>query len=181
MKNLFSFMLAVMIAGSSLVQAQNPQTSQGNIQPDFKASQAKLVAMTVGIASKVQQASLEGYLAILVDERSWTGALKDSDLGPFVKLSPAKTGRRAVLLMSPKADAVICVFYDEELPFGVAAAQSPKKGKKITDADAAASYKLVTPEMQTANEKSLGLTEGYVKTDEGISMTTYQITFNTTP
>jgi hypothetical protein len=171
------FLIATFLLFGLYVPAFCQQSSVDDLTQDQRRSITLRVVDAIQIAKKVQSESLEGYLAIIVDEKAWEAATEDGDMGPWVKLNAPKAERSVVLLMSPTADAGVAVFYDGDVPFGIAAAHSSKKKQKIPEADIAASYKLFKAGMLEMGSGSASLTPGFVKTDGGISMLTFTISF----
>jgi hypothetical protein len=117
---------------------------------------------------------LEGFLAVYIDSQTWPSALKDGDLGPFVKLKEAKVGRSAACFFSDQKDVGICVFFDGDTPFGVAAATAGVNGG-IGANDIAASYQPVSKEMLKASPKEFHFEPGDVNADDGTTLPGFQI------
>ena len=115
-----------------------------NLMPE-KSDPLSLVKIAVNVASNTQHQDLNGFLAIYVDSESWAAALKDGDLGPFLKLKEVKPGRSAVLFFTPEKDTAITVFFDGNSPFGMTAAKA--KSGKIEAGDISSAYKPVSKEM----------------------------------
>src|SRR3989442_15201724 len=109
---------AVMLLLSGLASAQNKPEAEKK-EPRF------FVKTAANVASNAQQRDLNGLLAIYVDSKTWAAGLKDSDLGPFLKLKEEKPGRCAVFFFSADKDTAIGVFFDGDSAVGVAA---PKAG-----------------------------------------------------
>jgi hypothetical protein len=126
------------------------------------------------VAGNVQSQSLNGFLAIYVDEKSWNDAVKDSDLGPFLKAQEAQPGRSAGCLFSSRRDTAICVYFGGDVPLGVAAVRTGAGGK-IEAGDVAAAYKAVSKEMLKKGKEDLSFTEGKVTTDDGFPLPAFQI------
>ena len=167
------FFATIMLAGMAavLAAAKSPQSAESR-EPLF------FVKVAANIASNVQPKSLNGYLAIYIEAKNWAAGLKDSDLGPFLKIKEAKPGRSAACLFSDAKDAAICVYFDGDSAFGVAAVTVGASGK-IEDKDVAAAYKTVTNEMLKKSEADLSFAPGDVSTDDGTSLPGFQITSTT--
>lgn len=139
-----------------------------------------MVATALDIAANLRDQSLDGYVAIYIDDQTWPTALKDGDLGPFVKLNPAKPNRRAIILTSSKTKPTICVFFDGNTAFGVAATGGMGGGEAAT-AEIAAGYKPVTSDLLTKRIHNPMLIPGEVSADDGTRLTTYQIKLEARP
>lgn len=161
----------VFLAGLLIVL---PVQSQHKLSPDGKEA-IPYVRMAAEVALNLQQSSLNNYLAVFISYRDWDQAVKDVDLGPFMKLKQAEPmgGRSAVCLFSSKKDAATCVYFDEKHPFGVTAVKAGTDGKL---GDPAAAYQRVTTEMRKRNEQKLNYVESTVTTDYGAGLTGFQIT-----
>jgi hypothetical protein len=127
------------------------------------------------VAGNVQSKSLNGFIAIFVEPKNWAAGLKDSDLGPFMKVKEAKAGRGAACLFSDAKDVAICVYFDGDAPFGVAAV-TVGAGGKIEDKDVAAAYKAVTKDMLKKGDVELSFAPSDLNTDDGTPLPGFQIT-----
>jgi hypothetical protein len=148
-----------------------------DLTQEQKQSITSRIVTSIQVAKKIQKESLEGYLAIVVDEQTWEPASRDGDVGSWIKLNSVKSGRSMVLLLSPTADAGIAVFFDGDVPFGVAAAHSAKKKAKIPEADIIASYKPISEEMIAMGSGAASLNPGVVNTDAGAALMAFRISF----
>jgi hypothetical protein len=163
-----SAILAVMLV-SAFAVAQNQPAPE-------KADPLFFVKTAADIDGNVQHESLAGYLGIYVSEQNWAAGLKDSDLGPFLKLkdAEAKPGRSVAFLYSTNKDAAICVYFDGKTPFGVVAVRAGAGGS-IQAADIAAAYKSVSKDMLKKGDQEWHFEENPVNTDDGVSLPGYQI------
>lgn len=157
----------------SAAVAQNQSTPE-------KADPLFFVKTAADVAGNVQKSSLDGYLGIYVSEQNWQAGLKDSDLGPFLKLKEAKAGRSAALLFSSAKDAAICVYFDGKAPFGVAAVKAGTGGSGgggggIQASDIAAAYQAVSKEMLKKGEQEWHFNADDVNTDDGVTLPGFQI------
>lgn len=161
----FVFVLALALAGSAVSQDQG-----GKKEP------LNFVKNAADVALNVQQDSLNGYLGIYISPADWDGAVRDGDLGPFMKLKEAgpKDGRSAACFFSPNKDAAICVYFDGDAAFGVDAVKAASDGK-IKPADVAASYKPIPKDMPKKSSRKLKFTEGGANTDEGYPLPAFAI------
>jgi hypothetical protein len=159
-------MLAGMLA--VLAAAGTPQNTESK-EPVFFAR------IAADVAGNVQSKSLNGFAAIYIEPKNWAAALKDSDLGPFMKVKEAKAGRSAACLFSDSKDTAICVYFDGDSPFGVAAVKVGASGK-IEDKDVAAVYKVVTKEMLKKGDTELSFDSSDVSTDDGTPLPGFLIT-----
>jgi hypothetical protein len=131
--------------------------------------------IAANVASHVQSQSLIGYLAIYIDEQTWSAALKDGDLGPFLKGQEAKPGRSAGCLFTTRKDAAVCTYFDKDVPYGVVAVRAGATGT-IDGSDILAAYKPVSKQMLKKGKEDLNFTEGAVTTDDGTRVPSFQIT-----
>ena len=162
-------LLALFVSGFAAAQSQ--------ASPE-KNDPLSLVGIAVDIASNSQQHNLDGYIAIYVSPEKWAVALKDGDLGPFLKLKEAKPGRSAVFFFSaaaPSKDLAIGVYFDGGTAFGVTAAQAGASGK-IEAGDISAGYKAVTKEMLKNASQGFRFGQVEINTDDGEPLTAYAIT-----
>ena len=160
-------MIAAALLLSGLAAAQNKPDAEKN-------DPLSLVKIAANVAGNTQHQDLNGFLAVYVDSESWAAALKDGDLGPFLKLKEVKPGRSAVLFFSPEKDTAISVFFDGNSPFGVTFAKS--KNGKIEAGDISSAYKPVAKEMLKDAGQELQFTKSDVATDDGQPITAFQIT-----
>jgi hypothetical protein len=164
-------LVAIIFAGgllSALASAQN-QSAPEKSDPLF------FVKIAADVAANVQHNSLDSYLGIYVDEKNWAAGLKDSDLGPFLKLKDAKPGRSAAFLFSIAKDAAVCVYFDGKSPFGVVAVRAGAGGS-IQASDISAAYKPISKDMLKKGDQEWHFTEGPITTDDGVSLSAFQIT-----
>lgn len=142
-----------------------------------KADPLVFVKTAASIAGNVQHDSLDRFLGIYVSEEHWSSGSKDSDLGPFLKLkeAEAKPGRSVIFFFSDSKDAAICVYFDGQTPFGVAAVRAGASGG-IQAADVAAAYKPVSKDMLKKGDQEWHFTQSGVNTDDGTSLPAFQIT-----
>jgi hypothetical protein len=159
--------IAAALLLSGLAAAQNKPSAEKN-------DPLSLVKIASNVASNTQHQDLNGFLAIYVDSESWAAALKDGDLGPFLKLKEVKPGRSAVLFFSPEKDTAISIFFDGNSPFGMTFAKA--KSGKIEDGDISSAYKPVSKEMLKDAGQELQFNKGDVSTDDGQPLTAFQIT-----
>lgn len=153
-------MLAGMLAVLAAAQNQSDPNKAVEKEPLY------FLKIAADVAGNVQNQPLNGYLAIYLDQQNWAAGLKDGDLGPFLKVKEAKPGRSAACLFSAAKDAAICVYFDGDTPFGVAAVRAGGSGK-IEASDIAAAYKAVSKEMLKKGAEELRFEPGDVATDDG--------------
>ncbi len=154
------FLAALLLPGFGAAQNQPAPEKSG---PLF------FVKIAADIAGNVQPSGPDSYLGIFVSEQNWAAGLKDSDLGPFLKLKEAKPGRSAAFLFTAEKDAAVCVFFDGKSPFGVAAVRV-KSGGSIQASDIEAAYKPVSKEMLKKGAQEWRFNENNVNTDDGVSL-----------
>jgi hypothetical protein len=136
-----------------------------------------LVDTAVTIALRTQQQNFDGFVAVYISPENWDAALKDGDLGPFLKLKEKKPGRSAVVLTPPNINIqafTVCVYFDGDKAFGVTAASS-KEGVKPSAGDIAGAYKTVTKAMTQKKGLEFELEPGEVSTDDGAPLRAYTI------
>lgn len=164
------FVVTIIVAGmmGMMAAARTLQNTEGK-EPLFFAR------IAADVAGNVQNKSLNGFIAIYIEPKNWAAGLKDSDLGPFMKMKEAKAGRSAVCLFSDTKDTAICVYFDGDAPFGVAAV-AVGASRKIEDKDVAAAYKAVTKEMLKKGDAEFSFAPSDVNTDDGTPLPGFQIT-----
>lgn len=158
----------LLIAGLAMGQNKPDAEKAEKIEP------LSLVKIAANVAINSQHQDLNGFLAIYMDSHNWASGLKDSDLGPFLKLKEEKPGRSAVLFFSPDKDVAISIFFDGDSAIGVTAAKA--KNGKIESSDISAAYKPVSKEMLKGTAQELQFTQGDLTTDDGQPVTGFQIT-----
>ncbi len=154
---------------ASLAAAQDPLS-----QAAQKKEPLTFVKIAADVARNVQPQSLNGYLALYIDSQAWASGLKDSDLGPFLKVKEAKPDRSAACLFSSAKDVAICVYFDGDTAFGVAAVKAGASGK-IEPSDVPAAYKPVTKDMLKKGEQELRFEPGEAATDDGQPLPAFQV------
>jgi hypothetical protein len=164
-------MLALVVFAGALAAVAGAQN-----QPDQgKKDPLPLVKIAADVAGNVQRDTVNGSLAIYLDDQNWAAGLKDSDLGPFLKLKEAKPGRSATCLFTQSKDSAVCVYFDGDSPFGVAAVKAGASGK-IEAGDIAAAYKPVTKEMLKKGGDELNFTPAPISTDDGQPLPAFVVT-----
>ncbi|HEY6306948.1 MAG TPA: hypothetical protein VI488_10885 [Candidatus Angelobacter sp.] len=149
---------------TGLAAAQNQPS---NAKPGLERREPLFfVKIAADVAGNVQQSPLNGFLGLYVSSENWGSGLKDSDLGPFMKVKEAKPGRSAACLFSDARDVAICVYFDGETPFGVAAVKAGASGK-IEASDVAAAYKDLSKDMLKKGDQEFHFEPNDVATDDG--------------
>lgn len=149
----------------------------GNQAASEKKDPLSLVKMAVAIAVNTQHQDLDGYFANYVAPEQWAVALKDEDLGPFLKLKEQKPGRSVVIVMPPSLHspgATVCVYFDGDKPFGMTAAKGGD-GHKILASDISVGYQAVTGKMTVKTTEEFQFESGTISTDDGDPIPSYQI------
>jgi hypothetical protein len=162
------------IVAAALVAAGAAQ-NQPNPEKSVKKDPLAFVKIAADVAGHVQHDTVNGSLAIYLDEQNWAAGLKDSDLGPFLKVKEAKPGRSAACLFSPAKDAAVCVYFDGDSAFGVAAVRAGSSGK-IEPSEITAAYKPVSNEMLKKGDEELKFSESDVATDDGQPLPAFVVT-----
>jgi hypothetical protein len=160
----------------ALAAAQNqPATAKPGAD---KKEPLFFVKIAADVAGNVQQAPLNGFLGLYIDDHSWPAGLKDGDLGPFLKAQEAKPGRSAACLFSNAKDVGVCVYFDGDTPFGVVAVKAGASGK-IEAGDVSAGYKAISKEMLKKADRELHFEQGDVSTDDGQPLPAFAISTGT--
>jgi hypothetical protein len=139
-----------------------------------KSDPLVLVQTAVNVASNSQQ-NVDSYVAIYIEPEKWEAGLKDSDLGPLLKLKEQKPGRSAVFILSQSKDAAIGVYFDGGTVFGMTVVKAGASGK-IEASDISAGYKAVTKEMLKPAGQEYHFEAAPINTDDGEPLTAYVIT-----
>ncbi len=160
---------------ASLAAAQNQSGPAAAQKKESQKDPLFFVKIATDIAGNVRPGSLNGFLALYIDQQSWASGLKDGDLGPFLKVKEAKPGRSAACLFSNAKDVAICVYFDGDTPFGVTAVKAGASGK-IEAADVPGAYKAVTKEMLEKGGQELHFERGDAATDDGQALPAYMVT-----
>jgi hypothetical protein len=159
-------LLIATISSMLAVPQNNPQAKR--YDPLFFAG------ISADVAGNVLNQSLNKYLTTFLDQTTWAAGLKDGDFGPFLRAKEAKQGRGADFLFSQEKDVAVCVYFDGDVPFGVAVLHLGT-GQKIEDKDVLAAYKPVTKEMLKKNSEDLRFTTTDMATDDGVALVAFQI------
>ena len=170
--------VALLLASLAVAQGQpaKDQPSKGQPSKDQPSQEdigIRYARMALNVASLTQHQSMDGYLAVFVDDKSWTKLTKDGDLGPFLKLKEQKAERRMVYMLPNSPDGLrVVVYFDGPAATGVAAF-TPGPDAKI-DADA---VKPVPKETLKAVDAAGGWTfdREDVTSDDGDPVPAYRI------
>jgi len=169
MKLLMTALLICATSIASFAQTKNPAPPRDN--------PLSLVDTAVTITLRTQQQNFDGFVAVYISPENWDAALKDGDLGPFLKLKEKKPGRSAVVVVPPNANteaSTVCVYFDGDKALGVTAAHS-KDGAKPSAGDIANAYKAVNNAMTEKKGLEFELEPGQVSTDDGGQLPAYTI------
>jgi hypothetical protein len=133
------------------------------------------VKIAANVAGNVQHETVEGSLGMYISEQNWAAALKDSDLGPFLKVKEGKPGRSAACLFSQNKDSAVCVYFDGDSPFGLAAVKAGASGK-IEAGDITAAYKPISKDVlkKGSGELTFGPTD--LSMDDGQPLPAFIVT-----
>jgi hypothetical protein len=165
---------ALAVLAGIIVTAAFAQT-----QPQQKKDEPlAFVKIAADVAINVQHDTVNGSLGIYISGDNWGSGLKDSDLGPFLKVKEAKPDRSVVCFFREQKDAAVCVYFDGNTPFGVTAVKAGSSGK-IEAGDVAATYKPVSKEMLKKSTEELSFTEGEVNADDGQALPAFAVAVST--
>ena len=161
---LVTFSLSVMVG----LAAQN-QPGQAESDPLF------FVKIAANVAGNVQHETVAGSLGMYISEQNWAAGLKDGDLGPFLKVKEGKPGRSAACIFSQDKDSAVCVYFDGNTPFGVAAVKAGTSGK-IEPGDISAAYKPISKDVlkKGSGELTFGPTD--LSMDDGQPLPAFIVT-----
>jgi hypothetical protein len=158
--------LAGVVATANFAQSKPQQT---------KEEPLALVKIAADVAVNVQHDTVNGSLGIYISEQNWGSGLKDSDLAPFLKVKEAKADRSVVCFFTQQKDAVVCVYFDGNTPFGVTAVKAGSSGK-IEAGDVAPTYKPVSKDMLKKGPQEINFTEADgVNTDDGQALPAFLV------
>ena len=165
--------LAFIVLSGALVAAASVQNEPQQEKDKDKNDPLSFIKVAADVAGNVQPETLNNSLGLYVEEGNWASGLKDSDLGPFLKLKEAKPGRSAACLFSQSKDSAVCVYFDGRSPFGVVAVKAGADGRIAPDAVSAA-YKAVSKEMlkHTAEQN---FTPTDLNTDDGQALPAFVV------
>jgi hypothetical protein len=167
----FRTTISLFLAGAclaALATAQNPPAAA-------KMDALSFVQTAADVATNLHHGSLDNYLGMYIDANNWASALKDGDLGPFLKSQEAKPNRSAACLFANAKDGAVCVYFDGENAYGATAVHAGASGK-IEAKDIAAAYKIVTKELLEKGGAKLHFEPFDISTDDGVALPGFQIT-----
>jgi hypothetical protein len=173
----FRTTISLLLAGAflaGLATAQNPPAADKS-KDSAKMDSLAFVQTAADVAGNLHHGSLDNYLGIYIDAKTWPDGLKDGDLGPFLKGQEAKPDRSAACLFSSAKDAAVCVYFDGEKAYGAASVHAGSSGK-IEDKDVASAYKIVTKELLEKASAKLRFEATEVNADDGAALPAFQIT-----
>ena len=162
----FAGMLVAVFAAAQTL----PTPQRSEVQ---NADTLYFIKIAADVTANLQQTS-DGRLAIFVSDQNWAEGLKDSDLGPFLKVKEAKPGRSAAFLFTPAKDAAVCVYFDGKSAFGVVAVKAGAGGSIKAD-DITAAFKPITKEMLKKSDKEPHFNPTDVNTDDGVSLPAFLV------
>ena len=169
MVNMRTKMLASVVFVGACVASAFSQTPAAQEKKD----PLSFVKVAADVAYNVQPETVSGSRGIYIDEQNWASALKDSDLGPFMKVKEAKAGRSAACFFPESKDSAVCVYFDGDTPFGVAAAKGSAGG--IDPAAVAASYKPVSKDMLKHGSTEMDFNPNEISTDDGVALPAFLV------
>ncbi|HEV2988651.1 MAG TPA: hypothetical protein VG759_09420 [Candidatus Angelobacter sp.] len=154
--------LVLLFASFAVAQNQSAKEDPG----------LRFARMAFNASNAVEHQSLEGYVAVFVDDKNWTALSKDSDLGPFLKLKEQKAERRLVFFYSGPDGQRVVVYFDGPAATDVAVF-TPGPNAKVT-----ADLLKPVPEKLKANAATDGwtFTPESVNSDNGEEVPGYRIT-----
>ena len=159
------------ILATTFAIAQNQPATQNtetqNTDPLY------FVRIAADVTANLQH-DADGRLGIYVSDQNWAEGLKDSDLGPFLKIKEAKPGRSAAFLFSPAKDSAVCVYFDGKSAFGMVAVKAGGGGS-IKPEDISAAYKEINKDMLKKSDKELHFSSTEVNTDDGVALPAFMV------
>jgi hypothetical protein len=171
----FVVLAGALVAAASVQNGpqQEPKQERDKSTKTDRNDPLSFVKVAADVAGNVQRETVNNSFGLYVGEGDWASALKDSDLGPFLKLKEAKSGRSAACLFSQTKDSAVCVYFDGQSPFGVVAVKAGAKGSIAPDAISAA-YKAVSKEM-LKHTAELNFTPTTLATDDGQPLSAFVV------
>ncbi|HEY6971235.1 MAG TPA: hypothetical protein VJA94_18640 [Candidatus Angelobacter sp.] len=167
--------ISLLFAGMFVAAFALAQNQPAPKNPDAQSADPLFfIKIAADVTANVQPFS-EGRLAIYVSEQNWAEGLKDSDLGPFLKVKEAKAGRSAAFLFNEARDLAVCVYFDGKSAFGVVAVKAGTSGG-IKPEDIAAAYKPITKDMLKKGIEEPHFSPSDVNTDDGVALPAFIVT-----
>lgn len=157
-----SKVLATIVFSLAVVAGLTAQDRPGNPESD----PLFFVKTAANVANNVQHETVEGSIGLYISDQNWAAGLKDGDLGPFLKVKEGKPGRSAACLFAQDKGSAVCVYFDGNTPFGVAAVKAGASGK-IDPGDVSGAYKTVSKDALKKASDELTFTHTDVGTDDG--------------
>ena len=168
------------ILAATFAIAQNQPATQNtetqNTDPLY------FVRIAADVTANLQH-DADGRLGIYVSDQNWAEGLKDSDLGPFLKIKEAKPGRSAAFLFSPAKDSAVCVYFDGKSAFGVVAVKAGEGGSiKLRGwpcpphpTEISAAYHEINPALLKTSDQELHFSPTDVNTDDGVALPAFMV------
>lgn len=170
MRRMKSKILAMVVLLAAVV-GLSAQGQPGKVESD----PLFFVKIAANVASNVQHETVEGSLGIYISDQNWAGGLKDGDLGPFLKVKEAKPGRSAACLFAQDKSSAVCVYFDGNTPFGVAAVKAAATGK-IEPGDVSGAYKTVSKDVLKKGSDELTFAHTDLGMDNGQPLPAFIVT-----
>jgi hypothetical protein len=133
------------------------------------------VKIAANVARNVQHETVEGSIGLYISDQNWAGGLKDGDLGPFLKVKEGKPGRGAACLFAQDKGSAVCVYFDGNTPFGVAAVKAGASGK-IEPGDVSGAYKTVSKDVLKKGSEELTFAHADLAMDDGQPLPAFIVT-----
>jgi hypothetical protein len=161
--------VVVLSLAAVLVLAAQDQPGKAESDPLF------FVKIAANVASNVQHETVEGSIGMYISDQNWAGGLKDGDLGPFLKVKEGKPGRSAACLFAQDKGSGVCVYFDGNTPFGVAAVKAGASGK-IEPGDVSGAYKTVSKDVLKKGTEELTFGHADLAMDDGQTLPAFTVT-----
>jgi hypothetical protein len=176
-----------LFAGSFASIAQTaqdpPKDPDGNVVIYKDLPQKKLplgrdyVHVSANVARNMNHESVNTYNAAFFHQENWASGQKDSLFGPFLSLQEAKMNRAAVCMFNSTETDAVCVFFQDEAPYGALTLETPA-GHPFDPKAIATAYKPVTADLGKEGTYSytFKFIKGLVAMDDGTMVKSFFVT-----
>jgi hypothetical protein len=130
--------------------------------------------MAAGVSLGFKHDTVDEYHAIFFHPDNWDAGQKDKLFGPFLSNQEKKDNRAAVIMFSSSEDEVICVYFQDEVPYGAVLIKA-EIGHAFETKEIASAYKPVTAEMIVPYDKKLTFIKTLMPLDDGTMVKSFMI------